>query len=314
MSQPNLDLPVVLADIRRQAVAIAQRAWPELGVILDDILPDPMEPFALIPICTGIACGANMDGLTPLAAVIVVAAYALRIVDDCADEDDPSALHLSIGDGRAVNAAVALSTAASYELFRSPFPVGRKAILLDEYHQAFLRICEGQDQDMRGFARSLPEYCTIVQAKTVAAFEFAALAGASLATDDAAAIQRCRTCGAQLGWMIQMLDDIEALWFPDGPSDLSGGRLTFPVLYGLTIDHPALPMLQELSSADVYDTTRICSVLDQMNVRRRLMTHALDHRDAALAALDPPLLPAGRAILQLWLDWLLRDAGRLLGN
>lgn len=314
MSHPTLDLSSVLVDIRRQALAIAHTAWPGLGTILDEILPEPMEPFALIPICTGMACGAQIETLTPLAAIVVVAAYALRIVDDYADADDADALHLSTGSGRAINAAVALSTTAAYALFRSPLPADRKALLLEEYHRAFLRVCAGQDRDMQGPARSLAEYSEIAQNKTVAAFEFAALAGAILATEDQTALEKCRSCGAHLGWVIQFLDDIEAIWFPDGPSDLSKNRLTFPVLYGLNMNHPATARLQRLCAAEVYDTTAICAVLDQMNVRRLLMSHALDHRDAALAKLDPPLLPEGRAILQLWLDWLFRDAGRLMGN
>lgn len=314
MSLSLLELPEVLAEVRRQAIALAHASWPELGSMLDEILPDPMEPFALLPICTGVACGAAVETLVPLAAIIVVGAYALRIVDDVADEDDPDALHLSIGAGRAINGALALSMAASHALLALPMAPDRKEILLNDYHQAFLTICEGQDQDMRGLADSLPDYCAVVQAKTVAAFEFAALAGARIATDNAAAIEKCRACGKALGWMIQILDDIEALWFPDGASDLGLGRLTFPVLYGLTMQHPATPTLQRLCSERVYDTYKIRSVLDQMGVRRYLVSHALDHRDAALAALASPLQPEGRALLQLWLDWLLRDAERLMGD
>jgi len=108
------------------------------------------------------------------------------------------------------------------------------------------------------------------------------------------------------------LDDIEALWFAIGPSDLALGRLTFAPLYGLTLDHPAAATLAMLCRTLPLDEMRIRALLDEMGVRRELMGHALDHRDQALAALAPPLLPLGRELLEHWLNWVLRDGERLL--
>jgi geranylgeranyl pyrophosphate synthase len=236
-------------------------------------------------------------------------------MDDCADEDNPHALYRAIGPARAINTATALTTAALRSLLHAPIGTARRTRLLDGYLAAFLQVCRGQDQEFRGLAQSLSDYCTIVQAKTVAAFEFAALAGAYVATDDEAALDQCRACGVHLGWMIQMLDDIEALWFPDMPGELHHERQTFPVLVGLSLDHhPAALRLRQLYSADHFDAEQIRAVLDDMGVRRHLMSHALDHRDRALAALGPPCQPEGRALLQLWLDWLYRDGQRLLGH
>jgi geranylgeranyl pyrophosphate synthase len=253
-----------------------------------------------------------------LAAAITVSAYALRVVDDCADDDDAGALHLAMGMGRAVNTAVALTTVATRALHGIEIPISRKDTLLAGYYHAFLQVCAGQDQDMQLRTHTLPDYCTTVQAKTVAAFEFAAWAGACLASGDEESQQHGRACGTHAGWLIQMLDDIEALWFPAGPSDLDQARLTFPILYGLTLDHPVRPLLVTLATAvlegkaEPADGARICALLDQMQVRQQLMRHVLDHRDAALAELAAPLAPRGRAILQLWLDWLLRDAERMV--
>jgi geranylgeranyl diphosphate synthase type I len=252
--------------------------------------------------------------LTPVAAVVVVAALALRIVDDCADGDNPHALYHRIGTGRAVNAATALAMAALQGLRAIPFPTGEAPFAQEQFMQAFLRVCAGQDHEMIQRPESLDDYCTIVQAKTVAAFEFAAWVGARRAVADEMLLARCQGCGTHLGWMIQMLDDIEALWFPDGPSDLSLGRLTFPVLYGLTLDHPAATTLATLCRDAPYDVPRMNALLDEMEVRRHLMSHALDHRDQALVALAAPLASSGRTLLEHWLNWLYRDGARLLGK
>jgi geranylgeranyl diphosphate synthase, type I len=309
--QPPLNLAEVLAQVRHQAVALSQAAYSELGAIVDAALPDPLDPLALLPIATGLACGATIGALIPVSAAVMLMAVALRIVDDCADQDNPHALHPLIGSGRAMNAAFALSAVIACTLSQVQPPGDR---LVDDYFSACLQICQGQDQDIRHLAQTLPEYEQIVLRKTVAAYEFAAHAGAAIGTDNPEAIAACRRCGTHLGWMIQILDDIEALWFPDGPSDLACGRFTFPILHGLAIDHPQVPQLRQHCSNPHPAPAPICTLLDQMEVRLRLMTQALDHRDSALSALSALPQSAGLDVLRVWLSWLLRDGDRLIAS
>jgi geranylgeranyl pyrophosphate synthase len=309
-----VDPAILLADVRREAVALSRDAWPELGALVDAALPEPMDPVALIPVASGLACGAEPEGLVPAAAAIVLAAVALRVVDDCADRDNPAALDLAIGPGRAINAAVALGTVSARALGRLPLPAKRREGLVEAHAAALLRVCQGQDHELNAPVATLDDYRSLVRAKTVAAYEFAAAAGAMVATSDMLAQARCRGCGAHLGWLTQILDDVEALWFPDGPDDLSLGRLTFPLLHGLSLDHPLAPALRGLFWPNEPDPPRVRELLDRMQVRRDLLSQALDHRDEALAALAPPLDPRGQALLRLWLDWLFRDGERLLGE
>lgn len=307
----SLDPVDVLARIRGRAVAIGRRAWPQLGTLLHSILPEPLDPMALLPVATGRAAGGEIGALVPVAAIVLLVDASLRIVDDCADRDDPDALYLSTGMGPAMNYALALQAAATRELCQAHLPADRWPPLVDSYFRSFLRVCQGQDGDMRGRASTLAEYRDIVEQKTVAAYEFAALAGAASVSPDATAIALCARCGARLGWMAQILDDVEALWFPVAKEDRQVARMTFPVLLGLTLDHPNARLLAELRQAREGDRVRTCTLLDEMDVRTRLLDLALDHRDEALAALGDPLHPDGRTILALWLDWLLRDARSL---
>ena len=305
------DVREILATIRTRCIALAEQEWADLGAIVDSILPDPLDPVILLPIATGRAAGADVEDLEQVAAAILLVSLALRIADDCADRDNPVALDQEIGLGRAVNAALALNAIGAREFsHKQPF----QDQLLGSYYRSFLQICQGQDRDMGSRTTSLADYEQIVRLKTVAAYEFAALVGARIASSDPGIIAKCSQCGMHLGWMAQILDDIESLWFLDIENSSGIEKPTFPVLLGLAMDHPNAQLLGELCRAKEYDRTRICTLLDEMNVRTKLMHLALDHRDAAIEALGGSFDPEGAAILKLWLDWLLRDGARLLEN
>ena len=314
MNEISIDLVDTLANIRNRAVVMAEVGWSELGTIVSSILPDPLNPMALLPIATGIAAGGDIKGLIPAAAAITLIDSSLRTVDDCMDRDDQDALYKSIGINRAINLAMALNTVATRELTHLHLPPRESERLLDNCFRAFLEVCQGQDKDISMYADTLVEYEEIVRLKTVSAYEFAAVIGALVASSDTNAIEMCSKCGIHLGWMAQIMNDIEDLWFSVDRGNLSFKHFTFPLLYGLSMENPHTTELRQLCSDNNYDEDRIRILLDEMNVRRELMTLALDHRYHALAALGPPLHPDGLAIVQIWLDWLFRDGDYFLGK
>ena len=302
----------MLASIRSRVVMLAKGGWPALGSLVDSILPMPLDPMALLPIATCRAAGGAISESINVAVAVVLVDISLRIIDDCADMDDPEALYRSIGVGRSINYAMALSTIATCELSRSHLPANRLEELLNCYFRSFLHVCQGQDDDISKPMKTLAEYEEVVKLKTVAAYEFATRVGAHIATSDPNVIAFCSNCGIHLGWMTQILDDIEALWFPSVENSSGIEKPTFPLLFGLIIDHPNTQLLEKLRYAKNYDRTQICTLLDEMNVRSRLLNLALGHRDQAIEALTGSLNPEGGIILRLWLDWLLRDCSRLL--
>lgn len=312
MNELSIDLKEVLADTRMQAVAAAEGGWPELGRLMDSILPDPLNSFALLPVATGRAVGGKISKLTHIAAVVTLIDVSLRIVDDCADQDRTNALYLSVGIGPAMNYAMALNAVAGRELLGARFPAGGLGWLNGYYFSSFLEVCRGQDYDLNQRVATLEEYQEIVRLKTIAAYRFAAGVGAQVASSDISSITLCSKCGEHLGWMAQILDDIEALWFPLTVNIREVEKKTFPVLLGMTIDHPNAKRLDQLFDAEAYDRNQVCELLDEMGVRTRLVNAALDHRDAALKTLNEPHNPEGKRILKLWLDWYLRDGARLL--
>src|SRR5512144_1696098 len=108
MSAASFDLQATLADVRARVLSLGREAWPELGATVDAALPDPLDPWVLLPIATGVAAGARMEDLERAAAAISLVELSLRIVDDCADRDNPDALACTVGPGPAMNVALAL--------------------------------------------------------------------------------------------------------------------------------------------------------------------------------------------------------------
>lgn len=311
------DLASPLSLLRRRAVSAAASGFPDLGALLSSLLPDPLDPFVLLPAATGRAAGGSMEDVAPACVAVLLLNVSLRIVDDCADQDNPGSLDRKLGVGPAMNVAMALSTIAIQEVVAMERRSGLPSGSLDHTLRALVAICHGQARDMglpaEAGAATLDDYKSIVALKTVRAYELAAALGARAVCADAGVIARAALCGVHLGWMTQILDDIEALWFPVAPA-LRERRATFPLLYGLSQDSPESARLRALVERGQQNSAKARSLLDKMDVRRRLFSIALDHRDAALRCLERPIHKDGHDILKLWLDFLLRGGERLLGG
>lgn len=302
----------ILHAIRLRVITLASDVDIALGELMSTTLPDPLPPVATLPVATGYACGGSTEHLIPITSAIVAVAFALRTLDDIADQDNPSALYQQIGIGRAANFSAALITLASREIGLLSKASPDSDLMTRDYFDALLRVCKGQDRDIRREVRSLAAYEEVVELKTVAAYELAAVTGANAVTADAKAIERCRVCGRHIGWAQQILDDIEAFWFPDNAKDPGHEQYTYPVLLGMEHGCKTSETLSKLCAQKYRDDMAIRQLLDSHDVRGRLMMRALDHRDKALEALEVPLKLEGHQLLKLWFDWLFRDGERLL--
>ncbi|MGB3650973.1 MAG: polyprenyl synthetase family protein [Rivularia sp. (in: cyanobacteria)] len=312
MKQPSLNLDSTLTEIRRRAIAMAMQDWVQLGSLLDEIIPNPLNPFFLLSIATGKACEGSTKRLIEISAILVILDISLRTLDDCADGDNPNSLDQSIGFGRSINYAIVLQTIATRELLKIAIANHGLQDLIQDYFDSFLQVCKGQDRDMKSNVNSLQEYQELVKLKTIPAYEFATVIGARMGSKDENAIALSAKCGQHLGWMTQILDDIESLWFPVVENSWEVEKKTFPVLLGLNLDHPNAKIIQELFQRKEYDRVRICNLLDDMDVRTRLMNLALDHRDEAIQTLASLPNQEGQRILKTWLNWYLGDGESLL--
>ena len=147
--------------------------------------------------------------------------------------------------------------------------------------------------------------------KTIAAYRYAFLSGALYYTNDKNTIDTLTQCGEHLGWMAQILDDIETLWKPRYNEEKLN-VVTFPILYGLQLTHPRAITLRTLIQNPTPNSDKIYTVLDEMNLRIESMHIELDHRDQALQLLKDNFTKERAKMLKIILDWLLRDAHLLI--
>ncbi|BDM83655.1 polyprenyl synthetase family protein [Acaryochloris marina] len=304
----------LLSEIRGKAVEIASHRWPELGSWLSIVLPNPLGVMALIPVGTGIGTGAQLEKIIRIAAAIVLVDLSLRIVDDCTDQDNPNALYIALGPGTAMNYAMSLNTIAACEFSKLSIADHHSNNLLSRYFNAFIDVCHGQDLDIKSQVNDLDDYKRIVNLKSIPAYEFSAVSGAYLSTSEERIIVQCSRCGAHLGWMAQILDDIESLWFPVNETLCEIEKKTFPILFGMFIDHDKKSLLNEVINNKEYDRRKICKILDEMSIRNILVNLALDHRDRGIESLNHLSNDVGKEILQNCLAWYFRDGIRLLDD
>jgi geranylgeranyl pyrophosphate synthase len=308
-------LAATLDRVRAAAVESAAARWPELRELLAVWLPRPTDPQIALPLAAAVAVGAELEDAVPFAAAWAIVTWSVRVLDDCADQDNPRALHLHIGLPRAANLGAGGLLHAGAVLGRLPGEPARVADVLRGYHDAAVQACGGQDRDIAAPPASLEAYLALVEDKTACAFAFAAWGAARLHTDDEAHLRAARACGRHVGIMLQILDDLEACWFPLGGSDLAMGKRTLPLFFGLAqADHPDRPELARLLASAVpwAEERRVLEILDAMEIRRRLVWAALEERDRARAAIAALPHGDGAALLDVFLDWSFRDAEQML--
>jgi geranylgeranyl diphosphate synthase type I len=106
-------------------------------------------------------------------------------------------------------------------------------------------------------------------------------------------LRALRTFGYHTGLAVQVFNDLQGTWSPVGQSDLEQGKVTLPIVYALSCDHPDRDLLESI----VHDGRiaahhhAIRQILDRIDVRTFLIWAALQHREKALRALEP--VPAG---------------------
>jgi len=292
----------LLDDVRASAVDLAFDAFAELGGRVDRALPRPLDSMFLLPFATCRAAGGDDSRVDRIAAALALQALGYRLLDDLADGDHPA----PFARGAVVHVAGALQMVCTRALLTAELGRPELQRLVSRYLQSGLRVYEGQHRD----AAPVPTgagYRDLVELKTVEAFRFLAAAGAVAAGAPPDAQERCEAAGRRVGWMVQILDDLESFFLGE-VSELARGRRLLPIWVALESDDDGeiAGLLAEGAEAELRRR------LVERDVPAALMRRALDARDEARAALGAPLAPEGVALLDVWLDWTFRDAERLL--
>jgi geranylgeranyl diphosphate synthase type I len=156
---------------------------------------------------------------------------------------------------------------------------------------------------------SIDAYFDMIGRKTAALIAASIEAGALLATDDEAVIERYRAFGWALGIAFQLNDDLLGIWGAEQTtgkeaSDVAHKKKTLPVIYAVEHagpeDRARLLELYAMSSPSPDELVEIVGILERVGARDYTRDTARRYRDAALAELDAAgvVLPAARARLE----------------
>ncbi len=278
----------ILPQVRWYIQKHAPGYWPELMVLLKPLVENPLGPRPLLPLACSAAVGGKAFDAVPVAAAWTVVFLSGGILDDLQDKDRPDALWNQVGEARTFNFSMGLLALSGALLAEASWEGQRYRIINRMFHNDLLGLLSGQDLDLRGEVSTIEDYWRMISNKTANAFAWACQAGAICGTSDLALIEACRCYGYHLGIVLQLFDDIQGTWEPEGMGDLICGKITLPVIYGLVTYHKRRSELVKIVSNNrmAKESERVRDILDSINAREILLSAALKERELAIAALD----------------------------
>ena len=306
----------LLPEVRRYIREHRPADWPALVALLGPLVDEPLDPLAVLPLAGCAAVGGDPRAAIPVAAAWTVLNLAVRVLDDLQDQDRPSGLWAAVGLPRAFNFAAALYTLSGALLAAAPWPAEQYRAITRCFTGQSLRLAAGQDRDLRGQTCGMEDYWRTIEEKNGAAFALACACGARCGTGDPELVTACHSFGHHLGLVLQLFDDFEGLWEPNGLGDLEAGKITLPVLYGLSVAHDRRAELRQLVDGGdvVAHAGRIRAILDGVHARDFVLWAALQERERALQALAKCPGQTGVAALEAYVTVLFTHCGQLVSG
>jgi geranylgeranyl pyrophosphate synthase len=285
---PN-PLTVLYSDIRASIEAAARAcAWADFErEIARHLTRTRLPPHVVLPLASARAVGGAPRRALSVAVACAFLIASMRWFDDAQDRDRGESLCNELGTGRAVNMAAAALTVAWNVLANDD---ALPPAVLHSFGRHTVVLAHGQDRDLQGgVPETLDDYWNLMRGKSGAALSLACEAGALAANpQDPSGAVICGRFGAHMGLAMQILDDLDGAFRPDGIGDIRAGKATLPVLYGLAVDHPGWAELHGIVSRGHLSAraSRVCEILDAIDTREFLVWSAFEERKQALACVD----------------------------
>ncbi|MEQ8463813.1 polyprenyl synthetase family protein [Coleofasciculus sp. E1-EBD-02] len=288
--------------------------WTELKVVLAKLFEEPMIPEAILPLASCQAVDGEAKEAIHVCAALLALGLCLRILDDLEDQDRDGQLWKEVGATRAWNYASAIHILSFEILSKASLEPKIFHKINQSYIDAFFRISVGQDRELVGTTRTVEDYWLTVEMKSAGFVATACATGAMVGTDNPELIQSCGVFGHHLGLALQILNDMESIWQPDGITDLKQGKITLPLLYGLESHHSERDELLSLVTDNEIAThaERIKEILDKIDTKSFLIWAALKEREQALEAIKICPNAEGREVLESYITGMFGDIDLLL--
>ncbi len=233
-------------SIQAHVLAVPEvAAWPDIAALFERAAGKPRPDWEW-PVVACRAVGGDPIAAIPGAAAIGCLYISIILVDDMLDED-PRGEHLRRGCGPTANIALALQAAAFRVIDQAAVSAERRAAVTSSLAWLALATCWGQDLDAQNLEGE-DNYWKVVRAKSTPFYGTALHVGALLGNAPLKVADALRDVGLLLGEVIQIQDDLMDTFQVPAAPDWTQGRLSLPILYARTADHPDRARFMELLS------------------------------------------------------------------
>ncbi|HBY97030.1 MAG TPA: hypothetical protein DEP84_24300 [Chloroflexi bacterium] len=228
--------------LSQEAPSLTRLGTSHSGQVLDVLAGLPERETTTptvheLPRLTYEAAGGDGHQVMPVMAAWQVVLMAVKLFDDVEDGDADG------HPGEIINLAMGLLFVAQVALEELPAcgvssDVPRR--LRQALNRAMPRACAGQHADLAAARRGVltvdPDgWLEIAGAKSGELLAWAAWAGAFMAGASEGTLSGYHKYGYTLGVLLQVADDFNGVWHPNGAGDLATGCLTLPVCYALHV-------------------------------------------------------------------------------
>jgi geranylgeranyl diphosphate synthase type I len=313
--RPSLNIPELVSDTEREILRlVSDRDVPTSGLYamcryhlgLDGSGSSGKRLRPLLGLLAYASIAGDHRAALPGAAAVELGHNFSLVHDDIEDGDTERrhrptlwALH---GIPQAINAGdmlFTLSRKALHRLTDLGFPDAKVLRLMRLHDDTCLALCEGQYLDIWASESSEPMsvelYFDMIGRKTAALIAASVEAGAVLATDDEAVIERYRAFGWALGIAFQLNDDLLGIWGEQAltgkePTDVARHKMTLPVIYAFEQATPSeragLEAVWKTEAPDAGQVAAAVALIERLGGRDYTRDQARRYRDEALTELD----------------------------
>jgi geranylgeranyl diphosphate synthase type I len=217
--------------------------WQEMGAILRRSASTRPRDWHL-PVIACQAAGGSPENAIPASAALACTQISIILADDMLD-DDPRGEYRRIGHGRAANYAIAFQAAGVDALLESRVNLKVREDALKSLNEMMSGTAFGQELDVQNPSDETA-YWSVVKNKSAPFYGCAFHLGALFGGAKQEVANGLKRLGGMYGEMIQIHDDLNDTLAVPANSDWIQGRKPLPILYALSVDHPARGRFMEL--------------------------------------------------------------------
>ena len=267
-----------------------------------------MEGKGLRPTLCMFACeavGGNAELALPAAVALEFIHNFSLIHDDIQDLDETrhgrKTLWAVWGMPKALVAGNALRIVADqvlHKLVAGGLEHKRALVAVGLLTEAYLEMIEGQYLDLSFEGRhdiGMDDYLGMISRKTGALIRCSLALGAVIGADDPTVATAFRNCGAALGYVFQIRDDILGVWGDEETTgkpvgaDIRRKKNSYPVVFAMEQskgqDSETLNRIYRTEHVDEPDVASVLEIMERVDVRGHAHESAAAYADVALESL-----------------------------